>query len=315
LNKKKIIAVVGATGAQGGSLARAILSDPDSEFSVRAITRDAESEKSKELARLGAELVVADINDSESLKKAFEGAYGAFCVTFFWNHFSPEIELQSAKNQAEAAKAANIKHVIWSSLDDTRNFIPLSDNRMPTLMGKYKVPHFDAKGEADNFFIESGLPVTILLTVFYWENFIYFGLGPQKGSDGKYTITLPLGDKKMPSIAYEDIGKCAYSIFKKGNEFINKKIGIAGGHLTGTEFASQMSNALGVDIAYNSISPDDYRSFNTPGADEMGNMFQFKADFEKEYCQSRSIELARSLNPELQSFKQWLEKNKDKIPL
>src|SRR5512136_898384 len=143
--EKKIIAVVGATGAQGGGLVRAILSDKGGPFAARAITRDVNSEKAKELAKLGAEVVAADVDDPESLKKAFAGAYGAYCVTFFWAHFSAEKEIAEAAAMARAAKDAGLKHVIWSTFEDTRKWIPLTDNRMPTLQGKYKVAHFDGK--------------------------------------------------------------------------------------------------------------------------------------------------------------------------
>jgi len=312
---KKIIAVVGATGAQGGGLARAILADKSSEFKVRAITRNVNSDKAKALANAGAEVVAADVNDVESLKKAFEGAYGVYAVTFFWEHFSPEKEKQHAKNMAEAAKQAGVKHVIWSSLDDTRKWILLNDDRMPTLQNNYKVPHFDAKGESNKYFIESGVPTTIFNTVFYWENFIYFGQGPQKGPDGQIIFSIPMADKKLPSIAAEDIGKCAYGIFKSGDKYKGKTVGIAGGHLTGKQFAEGFSKALGKEVVYNPVTPDVYRSFDFPGADDMGNMYQFKAEFEEDYCKSRSIELAKSLNPSLQSFESWVEKNKDKIPL
>jgi uncharacterized protein YbjT (DUF2867 family) len=315
LADKKIIAILGATGAQGGGLARAVLSDPNGGFTVRAITRDVKSDKAKELARLGAEVVAADIDDIESVKRAFKGAYGAYCVTFYWAHMSPDKEIAQAKAIAEAAKATGVKHVIWSTLDDTRKWVPLSDNRMPTLMGKYKVPHFDTKGESNHFFSDLGLPVTFLQTVFFWENFIYFGLGPKRGPDGKLAITFPMGDKKLPGIAVEDIGKCAYAIFKKGREHIGKTVGIAGGHLTGAQMAAALSKALGQEVRYNDVSPDVYRGFGFPGADDMANMFQFKRDFEKVYCDSRSIEVARSLNPVLQTFDQWLARNKNAIPL
>ena len=313
--EKKIIAVVGATGAQGGGLVRAILSDKSGEFAARAITRNPDSDKAKELAKMGAAIVKADLDNLESLKKAFAGAYGVYGVTNFWEHFSPEKEKAQAANIAAAAKDAKVKHVIWSSLDDTRKWIPLSDNRMPTLQGKYKVPHFDAKGESNKYFTESGVPTTIMNTVFYWENFIYFGQGPKKGPEGKISISLPLADKKMPSIAVEDIGKCALGIFKNGDKYIGKTVGIAGEHLTGKQFADGFSKALGKEVIYNAISADTYRSFGFPGADDMGNMYQFKAEFEDEYCKSRSVELAKSLNPSLQSFSSWVEKNKNKIPL
>ena len=315
MTDKKIIAVMGATGAQGSGLVNAILSDKSSGFSVRALTRNVDSDKAKALIEQGAEVVTADVDNIESLKNGFEGAYGVFAVTNFWEHFSPEKEMAQAEAIAKAAKAANVKHVIWSSLDDTRKWIPLSDNRMPTLKEKYKVPHFDAKGESNKFFTESGLPFTILNTVFYWENFIYFGQGPKKGPDGKIALSLPMSDKKLPSIAAGDIGKCALGVFKAGEKYLGKTIGIAGEHLTGKQLADAFGKALNKDITYNAISPDVYRSFDFPGADDMGNMYQFKADFEEDYCKSRSIELSKTLNPELLSFEDWLKVNKDKIPL
>lgn len=315
MSDKKIIAIIGATGAQGGGLVNAILSDSKSEFSVRAITRDAGSDKAKALAVRGAEVVAADLDDTESLEKAFKGAYGVYAVTNFWEHFSPEKEIAQAKNIADAAHSARVGHVIWSSLEDTRNWIPLSDDRMPTLMGKYKVPHFDSKGESEQFFKRPGLPATILRTCFYWDNFIYFGLGPKKGPDGKYYITFPMGDKRLPGIAASDIGKCAYGIFKAGDTYKGKTVGIAGEHITGARMAASMTRALGTEIGYNDVPADVYRSFGFPGADEMGNMFQFKRDFEADYVGARNLDVARSLNPELQSFNEWIDKNAAKIPL
>jgi uncharacterized protein YbjT (DUF2867 family) len=216
---------------------------------------------------------------------------------------------------AGAAKHARLQHVIWSTLEDTRRWVPLSDNRMPTLMGKYKVPHFDAKGEADHIFTDLAVPTTILLTSFYWDNFIYFGMGPKKGPDGKLSITLPMGDKKLPGIAAEDIGRCAYGIFKKGSEFIGKTVGIAGEHLTGSQMAAAFSAVLGKEVVYNAVPPEVYRSFGFPGAEDLGNMFQFKRDFEEYYCGARNLAFARSLNPSLQTFEQWLMKNKSLISL
>ncbi|MGA8184275.1 MAG: NmrA/HSCARG family protein [Terriglobia bacterium] len=313
--EKKIIAVLGATGAQGGGLARAILADPNGGFAVRALTRDVNSDKAEALAQQGAEVMAVDVDNPESLKKAFAGAHGAFCVTFYWAHFSPEKELAEATSMAQAAKQAGLKHVIWSTLEDTRKWMPLDDNRMPTLMDKYKVPHFDAKGEADGVFTSLGVPVTLLLTSFYWDNFIYFGLGPKEGPDGKLVLTFPMDDRKLPGIAAEDIGKCAYGIFKRGSEFIGKKVGIAGEHLTGAEMAAALSRALGQAVRYNAVTPDQYRSFGFPGADDLGNMFQFKRDFNDYFCGARNPEFARSLNPELQTFDAWLAKSKNLIPL
>jgi uncharacterized protein YbjT (DUF2867 family) len=315
MSAKKIIAVIGATGAQGGGLARAILNDRSGEFSARVLTRDPNSDKARALAALGAEVVAGDVDDVGSLKRLFAGAHGAFCVTFFWAHFSVEREQAEARAMATAAKEAGLKHVIWSTLEDTRKWVPLSDNRMPTLGGKYKVPHFDGKGEANAFFTAAGVPTTFLLTSFYWDNFIHFGMGPRKGPDGRYAITFPMDDKKLPGIVAEDIGRCAHGIFRRGPELIGKTVGIAGEHLTGAEMAAAFAKALGVGVVYNAVPPDVYRGFGFPGADDLGNMFQFKRDFEKEFCGARSVAFSRSLNPALQTFAAWLEQNKTKIAL
>ncbi len=310
---KKIIAVVGATGSQGGGLARAILADKNGPFACRAITRDPKKDKGQALAAQGAEVVQADIDDVKSLEKAFAGAYGAYCLTNFWEHFSAEKETAQARNLAQAAKSAKLQHVIWSTLEDTRALMDPSDTRMPMLQGKYRVPHFDAKADADAFFKD--LPATILITTFYWDNIYAFGLAPKKGDDGNYSWTLPLGQAKLSGIAAEDIGKVAYGIFKAGPKYIGKTVGIGGENLTVEEMSRKMSSALGISVKYHAVEPDAYRGFGFPGADELGNMFQVYRDFEPQVLKLRDTDVARSLNPSLQTFDQWLAEHKSKIPL
>jgi uncharacterized protein YbjT (DUF2867 family) len=311
----RIIAVVGATGAQGGGLVRAILADKASGVTARALTRDVNSDRAKALARQGAEVVAANLDDPESVNRAFAGAYGAFCVTNFWEHFSPEKELAQATAMAQAAMKTGLQHVIWSTLEDTRRWVPLTDSRMPTLMGHYKVPHFDAKGEADQVFASLGVPTTFYLTSFYWENLIFFGMGPKKGSDGKLAITMPMGDKKLPGVAVDDIGAVALGIFKHGGEYVGKTVGVAGEHLTGAEMAAALTKALGREVRYNAVPPEVYAKFGFPGADDLANMFQFKREFQELFCGARNPEVARRLHPGLQTFAQWLSKNKNRIPL
>ena len=312
---KKIIAVLGATGAQGGGLVRAILGDRDGEFAARAITRDARSDKARALAALGAEVVEADVDDPASLDRAFAGAYGAYCVTFFWAHFSPEKEIAEAAAMARAARTAGLRHVIWSTLEDTRRWVPLSDDRMPTLQGKWKVPHFDGKGEADRLFTEAGVPTTFLLTSFYWDNLIHFGMAPQKGPDGALLFTLPMGGSKLPGIAAEDIGRAAYGVFKGGPAYVGRTVGIAGAHLTGAEMAAALGRALGREVRYNEVTPEAYRGLGFPGADDLGNMFQFKRDFERDFTAARDLGFSRTLYPGMQDFDSWLARNKGAIPL
>ena len=186
---------------------------------------------------------------------------------------------------------------------------------MPTLHGKWKVPHFDAKGVADQAFIDAGVPTTFLLTSFYWDNLIYFGMGPKKGEDGTLGFVLPMGDRKIPGIAASDIGAAAYGIFKAGKEFIGQTVGISGEHLSGAEMASQLSNVLGKNVKHHAVPPSVYRTFGFPGADDLGNMFQFNHDFADEFQGARSVEFSRRLNPSIQTFSQWLAQNAHKIPL
>jgi uncharacterized protein YbjT (DUF2867 family) len=236
-------------------------------------------------------------------------------VTFFWAHFSPDKEKAEARAMADAARRAEVKHAIWSTLEDTRKWVPLGDNRMPTLLGKYKVPHFDAKAEANAFFTEAGVPTTFYYVSFYWENFVFFGAGPKPGPDGQLALTFPMGDRKLPGIAAEDIGRCAYGVFKRGGDLIGKHVGVAGEQLTVAEMAEQMGRAIGRPVKYNPVSPDVYRGFGFPGADEVGNMHQFYHDFNDDVCRIRDVGFSRSMNPALQTFDQWLKENARKIPL
>jgi uncharacterized protein YbjT (DUF2867 family) len=310
---KKIITVTGATGAQGGGLARAILADASGEFTLRAVTRKPDGDAARALAAAGAELVSADLDDVGSLQQAFKGAHGAFCLTNYWEHMSPDKELAQAKNLADACRASGVAHVIWSTLEDTRERVPLSDERMPTLQGRFKVPHFDTKGESDKHFDPAH--TTWLRTSFYWDNLIYFGMGPKPDESGQLGFVLPMGDKKLPGIAAEDIGKCAFGVFKRGASTLGKYVGIAGEHLTGAQMAQALSQALERDVVHRDPPPAVYRSFGFPGADDLGNMFQYKAEFETEYCAARPLADSRALNPELLTFAAWLSKYKSRIPL
>src|SRR6185503_6488486 len=175
--EKKIIAVVGATGAQGGGLIRAILADSAGPFAARALTRDAQSGQARDLASQGVEVVEADLDDETSLRKAFDGAYGAYVVTNFWAHRTPEqeqarsraqMELDQAAAAARAAKDADLRHVVWSTLEDTRPHFARLGVEVPNALGNYKVPHFDAKAEANAFFIGLGVPTTFLQTAAYY---------------------------------------------------------------------------------------------------------------------------------------------------
>jgi len=322
MTEKKIIAVVGATGSQGGGLVRAILADPGQEFAARALTRNAHSPRAQELAAAGASVVEADLDDEASVRQAFDGVHGAYVMTNYFAERTPEqeaartpaqMELQQAEAAARAARDAGVAHLIWSTLEDTRPFFGDSD-RVPTLEGRYKVPHFDAKAEADQLFRHYGLPTTFLRTTFFFEDFHMAGMGPARYGDSPLMLTIPMADRPLAGIAVEDIGKTALGIFKRGSEFIGKTVSIAGDHLTGAQYAAALSEALGEDVLYRPYGWDDYRGSGFPGAVEFGNMFQYYAENSDRFTGDRDLRLVRELNPQLQSFRDWLAVHKLEIP-
>jgi uncharacterized protein YbjT (DUF2867 family) len=317
--EKKVIAVVGATGAQGGGLARAILADHDGPFAVRGLTRNAGSDAARELAAQGVEVVQADLDDESSVRKAFDGAYGAFVMTNFWDQRSPEqqrtrtaaeTELAQAQAAARAAKDAGLKHVIWSTLEDTRPHFATSGSELPGTDGKYTVPHFDAKAEANATFTDLGVPVTFLQTTMFYGMFAVHH--PHPGPDGGLVLNLAIGDRKLAVIAVEDVGKTSLGIFRNPGEFIGTTVSIAAEILTGQEIAAIFSRVFGERVLYQPITFDQLRSFRSA---EAGNMFQYFYEAADSFTGARDLDLVRRLNPELQSLESWLRAHKDIIPL
>ena len=313
--EKKIIAVVGATGAQGGGLVRAIAADRNGPFTVRAITRTPDSEKARALAATGVEVVAGDADDPAGLDRAFAGAYGAFCVTNFWEHFTPDREIAQATHMARASRRAGLQHVVWSTLEDTRRWVPLDDPRLPTLQERWKVPHFDAKGSVDDVFTREGAPTTFLLAAFYWENFLYFGMGPRRQPDGSLSLALPLGGQKLPGIGAGDIGGCAYGLLREGPGTAGQRVGISGGNLSGAEMAAAMGRAMGTPVAFVDVPFGVYRGLGFPGAEDLGNMFEFQALLGEEFLRARDPKRSRALHPGLQDFDAWLAANAARIPI
>jgi len=311
MGDKKIIAVVGATGQQGGGLARAILDDPDGGFAVRALTRDPGSAAAQALAALGAEVVAADLDDENSLRKALDGAYGAYFVTAFWEYNDTAREQAQARNMANAAKAAGLAHVVWSTLPDTRHHLA-DDDRVPTLQGTYKVPHFDSKAEANRFFTDAGVPTTFLSTTFYFESFLEY-FPPSRGADGKLVLALPMRDRKLSGIAVDDIGRTAYAVFQRGTDLVGETIDIAGENLTGAEYAERFSKELGEEVGYRPVDVDSLRASGVPGADDLANMFFYYAEHDAYFAGARDPERVRTLNPRLQDFATWLAAHRDEF--
>ncbi|MFS8103840.1 NmrA/HSCARG family protein [Lentzea alba] len=318
MSENKIIAVVGATGAQGGGLARAILADPGSGFTVRALTRDVESAPARVLAEAGAEVVHADLDDEASVRQAFEGAYGAFVVTNFWAQLTPDqeaarnrarMEIDQATVAARAAKATELRHVVWSTLEDTRPYFHHLGRTVPTLLDEYAVPHFDAKGEANAAFTSLGVPATFLQTTFYYEA-LTMGQGPHRDADGKLVLSMPMAHNRLALIAGEDIGRTALGIFRHGVEFVGRTVSIAGEHATGEDLAARLGDLLGEQVTYRPQTYEEARAAGYPGAVEIANMFEFYSEAADYFAGVRDLDLVRRLNPQLQSLDDWLALNR-----
>ncbi|XP_051637532.1 nmrA-like family domain-containing protein 1 [Manacus candei] len=290
---KKLIVVFGATGAQGGSVARALLDDGT--FRVRAVTRNPRKKAAEELKRRGAEVVKADQDDEPSLEQALAGAYGAFVVTNFWEHCSKEKEIEQGKRVADLSKRQGLQHVVFSGLENVHKLTG----------GQLEVPHFDGKGEVEEYFHEIQAPMTSVRLPFYFENFLS-DFKPQKAPQGDtFVLELPMGDTPMDGMAVEDLGPVVVSLLKSPGEYIGRVMGLSTGKLTEAEYAAVLSQQTGKTVAASKISPEEYEKRDFPGAKELAAMFRFYA-----LKPDRNVALTMKLNPKARTFQQWVADNK-----
>ncbi len=340
MTETKIIAIMGVTGLQGGAVVKAFDSlkksspaaagmvssfksisccftgvEEQEEFVLRGISRNPSSEKAETIKPFLDEIVQADANDEESMVKAFEGCYGAFIVTNFWEDFDPKHEIEITRTLKEASKKAGLKHVVLSTLEDTRTFVNKAENKddwkvLNEELGMY-VPHFDGKGEAAKDFA-SEVPTTKLLTSFYIENYINLGMGPSRQNESEpYGITMPMGDSKLPMVSVVDIGKMVCACFQDPST-IGKTQGVMSDALTGKEIAATFAKVCDFEeVQYNAVPVEVYASFPFPGAADLANMFRFKDQFEQEYLSARMIDnaLVKKMGGTVKLV-DWIEENK-----
>lgn len=284
------VAVLGATGQQGGAVANALLKQEDGP-TVVALTRNPDSAKAQALKAQGAQVRQADLNDVESLKRAFDGCDGAFVLANFWEGMNVDVEMQQYKNAADALKATDtMKRVVYSTLEEsvipgvtTDDFKVLHTHKET---GKMFVPHFDGKARAESYF--EGLPVTFMVTSCYFENFTSF-FTSVGNEDGSYTFTLPLGtDKQIPWTILPDLGSLAAAALNKP-DLVGQRIGQASFYVTGDELAEILSKATGKTIKYNCVPWETFASFGFPGADELAQMFELWLRTYDKFCGDRQI--------------------------
>ncbi|KAM4632263.1 nmrA-like family domain-containing protein 1 [Discoglossus pictus] len=290
---KKIV-VFGATGAQGGSVVKALLEDGT--FSVRAVTRDPKKEAALKLSQAGADVVAANMDDVKSVEAALSGAYGAFVVTNFWEHFSKDKEIKQGKLIADVSKRLELKHVVYSGLENVKKLTA----------GKLDVLHFDGKGEVEEYFRSINVPMTSVRLPSYYENLLTF-FKPQKSEDGTtYTLAIPMGDVLLDGMSVADLGHMVLSILKSPSEYVGKDIGLSTEKLSVEQYAEIMSKATGKTIKDAKILPEVYEKLGFPGAEELANMFRFymlKPD--------RDVQLTLKLNPKAKKFQKWMHDNKE----
>lgn len=320
----KTIAVMGATGAQGGSTIKAfdaLKKGGNDDFKVRAITRDPTSEKAKAIESLVHETVKADANDEASMVEAFKGCHGAYVVTNFWDDMDADHEMAMLRTIKNAATKAGVKHIVLSTFESAKDFVDNAENKKTWKVPEgneekgFYVPHFDGKAEVTKEYDE--LPTTKLYTSFYYENFSNFGMGPARQSEkDAYALTFPLADAKMPMVAVSDIGKAACAIFQD-ESLIGKTVGIKSDVLTGKEIAAVFTKVFGQPVLYHAVTTDVYASFGFPGADDLANMFRFKVENAENFQAARMIDDDNFIERmgKTKTFEEWVFENKDAFQL
>ncbi|KAK9235090.1 NmrA-domain-containing protein [Lipomyces kononenkoae] len=250
----KIITVFGATGAQGGAVARIFLQDPKlkSQWTVRAVTRDTTKEPARKLASQGAEVISANLNDKSSLVKAMTGATAVYGVTNYWDTMDKQGEFQQGKNLVDAAKEAGIDHLIWSSL---LNVTKLSNGKLPN------VYHFDSKAEVEEYARENSIPATFFLAGFYMSN-IPGGIFRPSPSNNAWTFGLPVPETApLPLFDTADTGKFVKAIVLRRDELLGKRVLGATAYLTGKEVVEAFKNTFpeaGKTASYFNMPQDMY---------------------------------------------------------
>jgi uncharacterized protein YbjT (DUF2867 family) len=292
MEQKPIILVTGATGGQGGSVAKYLLQG--NKYRVRALTRHPESKKALVLKEAGAEIIKGDLADKDLLQHAVKGCYGVYGVTNFWEHFQKEYD--HGMNLIEVIKNSDVQHFVFSTLPSA----------VKTSNGQFIVPHLDIKAELEDYTRRLKIPATFVHVAFYYENFLTF-FPPQLGEDGSWHIALPQGETKLAGVAVEDIGGVVAEIFNAPKEFLHQVIGIAGDDISLNEYTSVMTKILQRSYVYDYVPYTTYASFPFPGASELANMFEFNRLYIPE--RKADVEMSKKLSSSIRSFETWLTGN------
>jgi uncharacterized protein YbjT (DUF2867 family) len=294
--EKKTILVTGATGAQGGGVAKHLLKN--GRYTVRCLTRNPSSDKANALKLAGAEVRRGDLDDPASLREALEGCWGVFGVTNFWEHFAKE--LPQGINLVDAVTKAKVPHFIFSTLPYVKKLTG----------GKLEVPHFDLKGQIEEHARGLKLGATFANVAFYFENFIHF-FPPRKQVDGSYALAFPQGDTPLATVAVEDAGGVVETIFRDPDSFKDKTVGVVGDDLPCVEYAAILSKVTGKKVVYSHMPREQFAALGFPGADDLANMFEYN----RFHIPNRQADVRESLRlyPAMQRFEPWARANRARL--
>lgn len=296
---KRVISVVGGTGAQGGGVVDALLAK--GEFAVRVTSRNPDSDASRALRARGVEVVKADLLDPTSLQSALEGSYGAFVVTNFWDPTQGAQEEAIGTAAVKAARAAGVEHLIWSTLPDVKKLTG----------GRLKVVHFTGKARVDDAVRAAGFKRhTFVQAPFYFQNFLTM-MGPQPLPNGGRGWAVPMDPAARVIHAGDvsEVGRAVAATFSAGDQLSNGSyLAVCGGAYSWNDFVEAL-NALGHGVQVLQVPPEVYDGFY-PGAHEMREMFQYFAEFTYHGPDQQSrIAAANALVPSFTTFAEWARVN------
>lgn len=291
---KQTVLVTGATGSQGGSVARHLLRS--GRYNVRALTRKTGSERARALQQAGAEVVAGDLGDLASLKAAMTGCDAVFAVTNWWELYDSAKEIAHGRNLADAAVETRIARYMFSTLPSAKQISG----------GKIPVAHLDSKKEMEDYARSRGLHGVYFNVAFYFENFINFQM-LQSQPDGTLAFGFPQGDTPLAGVGVEDLGGVVLAVLDRFDEFAGKVVGVVGDDSPCSHYADVMTRVLGRKAVYQNIPRDVYAKFPFPGAEELAAMFEFN----RLYIPNRKADLeqCRKLYPAMQNFETWLKAN------
>jgi len=259
---------------------------------LRAITRKVDSPAAQKLKAQGVEVVQADYYDVESTKKAFEGAYGVFAVTQFWERFNPEEEVKQGKNMADAAKAGGVKHFVYSTLEHSY------------------VTHFDSKAQVTDYIKSINLPATNVYSAFYFEN-LQSLFPPQKDADGTIVVDIPIiSDAKIFAFAVEDIGGFVAEAFRNPGKWIGKDMQATAEFISVKEMVDRINEVSTTKARYVEYTTvEEMRTTKSNGQPVYEDLFLNMKYFYENQSGVRDPEFSRSIYPELQDFVTYIKRH------